>query len=216
VRASAAAPLLAVLVLLAGCGSGAMSYPPSGIDGLTIPTPSPDPSDFVARITNPWLELTPGRVMRYDVKRTGRPDATRTVTVLPGTVTIDGVRTTAVRDDLTGAETTTTRTDYYAQDRAGNVWWFGQQGLWRAGREGAEAGLLLTATPRLGDGYRAAYAPGVVEDVITVAQARPIVSLERTSELEPGGATWDTYRKGVGLTERLVTATGERDVLEAD
>lgn len=215
-RASAAAPLLAVLVLLAGCGSGAMSYPPSGIDGLTIPTPSPDPSDFVARITNPWLELTPGRVRRYDVLRTGRPDATRTVTVLPDTVTIDGVRTTAVRDDLTGAETTTTRTDYYAQDRAGNVWWFGQQGLWRAGREGAEAGLLLTATPRLGDGYRAAYAKGVVEDVITVAQARPIVSLERTSELEPGGATWDTYRKGVGLTERLVTATGERDVLEAD
>jgi hypothetical protein len=216
VRASAAVPLLAALVLLAGCGSGAASYPPSGIDGLTIPTPSPDPGDFVARITNPWLRLTPGRTMRYDVKRTGRPDATRTVTVLPGTVVIDGVRTTAVRDDLTGADTTSTRTDYYAQDRAGNVWWFGQRGLWQAGREGAQAGLLLTATPRLGDGYRAAYAPGVVEDVITVAQARPIVSLERTSELEPGAATWDTYRKGVGLTERLVTATGERDVLEAD
>jgi hypothetical protein len=216
VRAPAAAALLAVLALLGGCGSGAASYPPSGIDGLTIPTPSPDPADFVARITNPWLALAPGRVRRYDVKRTGRPDATRTVTVLPGTVTIDGVRTTAVRDVLTGGDTASTRTDYYAQDRAGNVWWFGQQGLWQAGREGAEAGLLLTATPRLGDGYRAAYAKGVVEDVITVAQVRPILSLERTSVLAPGGATWDTYRQGVGLTERLVTATGERDVLEPD
>lgn len=217
-RAPAAGPLLAVLALLAlltGCGSGAAPYPPSGIDGLTIPTPSPDPGDFVARITNPWLELTPGRVRRYDVKRTGRPDAVRTITVLPGTVTIDGVRTTAVRDDLTG-DTTSTRTDYYAQDRAGNVWWFGQQGLWQAGREGARAGLVVTATPRLGDGYRAAYAEGVVEDVITVAQVRPILSLERTSVLEPGGATWDTYRKGIGLTERLITATGERDVLQAD
>jgi hypothetical protein len=216
VRAPAAAALLAVLALLGGCGSGAASYPPSGIDGLTIPTPSPDPADFVARITNPWLALTPGRVRRYDVKRTGRPDATRTVTVLPGTVTIDGVRTTAVRDVLTGGDTASTRTDYYAQDRAGNVWWFGQQGLWQAGREGARAGLVVTATPRLGDGYRAAYAKGVVEDVITVAQVRPILSLERTSVLAPGGATWDTYRQGVGLTERLVTATGERDVLEPD
>lgn len=217
-RAPAAGPLLAVLALLAlltGCGSGAAPYPPSGIDGLTIPTPSPDPGDFVARITSPWLELTPGRVRRYDVKRTGWPDAVRTITVLPGTVTIDGVRTTAVRDDLTG-DTTSTRTDYYAQDRAGNVWWFGQQGLWQAGREGARAGLLVTATPRLGDGYRAAYAAGVVEDVITVAQVRPILSLERTSVLEPGGATWDTYRKGIGLTERLITATGERDVLRSD
>lgn len=215
-RATAATASLAVLVLLAGCGSGAASYPPSGIDELTIPTPSPDPGDFVARITNPWLRLTPGRVLRYDVKRTGRADAIRTVTVLPGTVTIDGVHTTAVSDVVTGADTATARTDYYAQDRAGNVWWFGQRGLWQAGREGAEAGLLLTATPRLGDGYRAAYATGVVEDVITVAQARPIVSLERTSRLEPGAATWDTYRKGVGLIERLDTATGERDVLEPD
>lgn len=205
--------MVAAAVLLSGCGTGAESYPPSGIDGLTIPTPSPDPADFVTRITNPWLELTPGRVATYDVKRSGRPDATRTVTVLPGTVTVAGVRATAVRDQVTGPGIATTRTDYYAQDRAGNVWWLGQAGLWQAGREGARAGLLVTAVPRLGDGYRAAYEKGVVEDVITVAQARPILTLERTSALEPGGATWDTYRKGVGLVERLVSSTGERDVL---
>jgi hypothetical protein len=202
------------LLALTGCGIGAQTYPPTGIDELVIPTPSPRPADFVDRVDNQWFPLSPGRTWVYDVKRTGRPDGVRTVTVLAHPVAIAGVATTAVSAVLTRpGESPSTRIDYYAQDRAGNVWWFGQDGLWRAGREGAQAGLLMAAHPRLGDGYRAAYQKGRVEDVVTVAQVRPIVSLEVTTALSPGESVWDTYRKGIGLTDQLDTGTGEHEVL---
>jgi hypothetical protein len=214
VKRAAGAALLVGALALSACGTGAEPYPPTGIDELVIPTPSPRPDDFVARIDNVWLPLTPGRTWTYDVRRTGHPDAIETVRVLADPVTVDGVATTAVRTDVRRpGETPATWTDYYAQDTRGDVWWFGRAGLWQAGREGAEAGLVITATPRLGDGYRAAYEKGVVEDVITVAQARPQVALEWASALSPGAQRWETYRKGIGLVDRLDTSTGEHDVL---
>ena len=77
---------------------------------------------------------------------------------------IAGVATTAqVRTE--DGETTT---DWFAQDADGNVWWFGREGEWQAGTDGAEAGLAMPETPRVGDGFRTAYQPGVVEDVVTV------------------------------------------------
>jgi hypothetical protein len=203
--------------VLAGCGSGAQPYPPTGIDELVVPTPHPDPRDFVDRVDNPWLSLRPGRSWTYDVARTGYGPAVRTVTVLPTPVVVDRVRTTAVRTVLDRpGQSTSTHTDYYAQDTRGDVWWFGRADLWRAGREGAEAGLVITATPRLGDGYRAGYEKGVVEDAVTVARVdptEPVVELAWTSALSPGASTVQTYRKGVGLVGRIDTSTGERDVL---
>jgi len=200
--------------VLGGCGTGAMPYPPSGIDELVIPTPSPTPTDFVAHVDNPWLPLRPGRTWVYDVRRTGHPDAVRTVSVLTSQTLIAGVRTTAVRSVLAGpGEQRETQTDYYAQDTRGNVWWFGRAGVWRAGAEGAQAGLVVTATPRLGDGYRAGYETGRVEDVVTVNQVTPDVKLEWTSPLSPGSVVWQTLRRGIGVVERLDTSTGEHDTL---
>ncbi|MCA1983490.1 hypothetical protein [Nocardioides nematodiphilus] len=211
--------LSAGALALAGCGTGAKPYPPTGIDELVIPMPSPRATHFVDRIDNVWLPLTPGRAWTYDVRRTGYPDAVRTVRVLGDPVEVDGVSATAV-------STTTVRpgerpdawTDYYAQDTRGNVWWLGRADLWQAGREGARAGLVMAAEPRLGDGYRAAYEKGVVEDVVTVAglvrdQPDPTVTLEWASALSPGSQQWDTYRSGVGLVDRLDTGTGEQEVL---
>lgn len=213
----AGAVLLAAALTLTGCGSGALSYPPTGIDELVVPTPSPHPTDFVARIDNPWLPLAPGRTWTYDVRRTGHPDSVRTVRVLADAVVVEGVSTTAVRTDITRpGEQPAAWTDFYAQDTRGNVWWFGQSGNWQAGREGAQAGLVITATPRLGDGYRAAYLKGVVEDVVTVAQARPIVSLEWASALAPGAERWETYRRGVGMVDSVDTSTGEHAVLRQE
>jgi hypothetical protein len=206
--------LSAAVLFLGSCGTGAQPSPPTGVDELVIPTPSPDPHDFVARIDNPWLPLAPGRTWVYDVHRAGRPAAVRTVRVLPDPVVVDRVTTTAVRDVLVRpGEPRAVRTDFYAQDRAGNVWWFGQDGFWRAGEEGAEAGLVMAAHPRLGDGYRSGYAPGRLDEVVTVARVRPEVMVERTSVMAPDAATWDTYRRGVGLVDRLVTDLAERDLL---
>ena len=78
--------LVVGLVLGAGgCGAASPDSPPSGIDELVIPTPSPDPADFVRGVDNPWLALEPGATWSYTVTgaRTGRsssPSRTRRTT----------------------------------------------------------------------------------------------------------------------------------------
>ena len=106
--------------------------------------------------------------------------------------------------------------DYYAQDRRGNVWWFGREGVWLAGEDGAQAGLAMPATPRLGDGWRAAYDEDVVDVRMTVETtsqtvATPagrydhVLGLDITSPLEPGITRRAYYARGVGLVEEIST-----------
>src|SRR5690606_28571766 len=69
-RVRAAVLTLALLVGpagLTGCGSASVSSPPAGVDGLVIPTPSPDPADFVGAVDNAWFPLEPGTTWSYVV-----------------------------------------------------------------------------------------------------------------------------------------------------
>lgn len=210
-----AAVVLLALVLggCAGFGGGPRAYPPTGIDGLTIPTPSPRGSDFVAVVDNPWFPLRVGHRWVYGVSQ---PAGTRVVTVT-GRGRVDGVSTTRVTVRSSTGETV----DDYAQDRSGNVWWFGHHGGgdgdpsvdWAAGVDGAQAGLVMPAHPRLGDGFRMALKEGRAEDLAEVVAVSPTeVTIDVSSPLEPGAVTRLTYRRG-GLTSRIVAATGEIDTL---
>lgn len=221
----------ACVLLLSGCGSASEQSPPAGVDELVIPTPSPRPADFVARIDNPWLPLSPGRSWTYDVGTPGAPaGGTREVDVLPGSVGVAGVATTAVRDALTDAGgSVSSHTDYYAQDSRGNVWWFGRSGQWRAGESGARAGLAMAAAPRAGDGYRLGYLPGQVEDHAEVLRVgagvvTPLGSFDDVvlvASTTGAGAAYDTasyYSKGVGLVRREngnQTGAGRQELLTA-
>lgn len=216
--------VLVSMVPLAGCGSESAPSPPAGVDGLVIPTPSPDPADFVRTVDNPWLPLAPGSTWTYQVIDAA---GTRTLRmrVAEGRRTIAGVSTTAVVTTDRGVATT----DYYAQDTAGNVWWFGEAGRWQAGRHGAEAGVAMLAKPRVGDGFRTGYRPGVVEDRAEVVSIGgrdqvPAGSYDDIVELEVSTGTAALtrhllYARGVGLVEersvgltyrtlRLVRVTG--------
>jgi hypothetical protein len=204
---------LAVGLVLAcsGCGTASPDSPPSGIDELTIPTPSADPTDFVRGIDNPWLALAPGATWTYRV--TGATEGTLVITVEDTTYDVGGVATTPVRrTEPTGDEVV----DYYAQDRSGNVWWFGREGVWLAGENGAEAGLAMPATPRLGDGWRAAYDADVVDVRMTVVtddqtvttpagRYNHLVGLDVSNPLERGTAKRAFYEHGVGLVEEIST-----------
>jgi hypothetical protein len=224
VRRTLAALLLAMGLgaLSGGCGTFAQSYDPTGVDGLTIPTPSPDPADFVSTVDNPWLPLRSGTTLTYTLTSPQVAAATRTVTVLPGRVDVAGVATTAVRSSTSGgtgggAAPGGETTDYYAQDTRGNVWWFGHRastGSWRAGQGGAEAGLAMAARPRHGDGYRTGYLAGVMEDVATVVLVDvDTLQVDVTTALAPGGVTRETFRRGTGLVSRVDAVTGELDQL---
>lgn len=191
--------LLLALLATAGCGSASEPSEPTGVDGLVVPTPAPDPADFVAEVDSPWLAL--------EDTASYRAGSALSVTreVAPGPQVV-GVATTAV--------TLGDATDLYAQDTAGNVWWFGREGEWQAGTDGAEAGLVVTATPRLGDGYRTALVPGdgdLLAEVVDVDESLDalvggesasydgVVVIEVTT---PQAAYRDHLVRGVGLVLR--------------
>lgn len=205
--ASSAVLLGLALTSLAGCGTASAPSPPAGVDELVVPTPSPDPRDFVATVDNPWFPLETGRTWRYDVAGPTGSHALL-VSVTPGP-TVAGVPTTARVSQESGHRVV----DWYAQDDGGNVWWFGRAGEWRAGAAGAEAGLAMPALPRVGDGYRLAYATDVVEETATViAVDDEQLVVEETSGLEPGVADRLTYEHGTGLVQQDQTAGGYRVV----
>jgi hypothetical protein len=205
--------LVVVVVLVAGgCSDASPDSPPSGIDELQIPTPSPDPEDFVRGVDNPWLALEPGATWRYAV--TGATPGTLVITVEDTTRDVAGVATTPVRrTEPTGDEVV----DYYAQDRHGNVWWFGREGVWLAGEDGAQAGVAMPATPRVGDGWRAAYDADVVDVRMTVetrdhvedtpaGRYTHLVGIDITNPLEPDAARRAFFERGVGLVEEISTS----------
>ncbi|MEO5952165.1 MAG: hypothetical protein ABIQ44_06790 [Chloroflexia bacterium] len=79
--------------------------------------------------------------------------------------------------------------DWYAQDKAGNVWYFGEdtkqykdgsltgtKGSWEAGVNGAEAGIIMGAKPQVGDSYRQEYSKGIAEDTAQVLSVNETVA----------------------------------------
>ncbi|GAB6983630.1 hypothetical protein JCM10369A_01540 [Nocardioides pyridinolyticus] len=184
---------LVALLHLTACGTASAPSPPAGVDELVVPTPSPDPDDYVADVDNPWFTLRPGTHSSWVVVD-GRGRHRVDVTV-EHAAPIGGVPVTA-RFTTGGAGEVV---DLYAQDVEGNVWWFGREGEWVAGTGGAEAGLAMPAHPRVGDGYRSAYAEGVVEDRVTVMSLEEDeLVTEVRSDLEPGAVTTLTYLRGTG------------------
>jgi hypothetical protein len=141
-----------------------------------------DPNNFVSQVTNPYFPLDPGTTFTYRGESEGTP--TRDVmTVTSDTKVILGVTTTVVRDQAYENGVLVEDTfDWYAQDKAGNVWYFGEdtkeldengnvistEGSWEAGVNGAEPGIIMEANPKKGDKYQQEFAAGVAEDMAQV------------------------------------------------
>jgi hypothetical protein len=199
----------------------------SGI-AASAPAAGPVPGHFVARVTNPWFPLVPGTTFVYRGVKDGKT-ARDVVTVTHATRTIQGVRCTGVHDRLYLAGRLEERTtDWYAQDRHGNVWYFGEataeldgaghmtstEGSWLAGRDGAQAGIYMTARPTVGQSRRQEYYKGHAEDHFAVVSLRASVSVPYTSSnhalltkewtpLEPGTLDHKYYLRGIGNVKEV-------------
>jgi hypothetical protein len=163
---------------------------PAAPKSLPPYAPVIDPARFGHDITNPYFPLTPGTVLIYEGKRDKTPLRIE-LTVTNETKLIMGVRCVVVRDILTtGTELLEKTTDWYAQDADGNVWYFGEDtaeykngavtstaGTWMAGVDGALPGIVMKASPEVGDGYRQEYRPGVAEDYATVVQLGAVAQM---------------------------------------
>jgi hypothetical protein len=206
--------------------------------GTPAPAP-PSSAGFVRTVDNPWFPLRPGATFVYRGVKDGEP--TRDVVhVTRRTRVIDGVRCVAVTDRLYASGHLAERTiDWYAQDRGGTVWYFGEdtaeldragrvtsrEGSWLAGVNGARAGVFMPAHPRVGQAFRQEYLKGHAEDHFRVvglhASVRtPAVSSTRAlltkewTPLEPDVVDHKLYVRGLGLVEeRTVRGGDERAVL---
>ncbi len=192
-----------------------------------------DPSIFGAdstTIDNEWWPLKPGTRFEwrgYTEEAEGERIAHRIVfTVTDLTKEIDGVRTLIGWDrDFSDGELVEGELIFLAQDKNGNVWHFGQYSetyedgefvggsAWLVGNlEGAKAGILMKAEPRLGaPAYSQGFAPppyfwddhakvdktgqrtcvpaGCFEDVLVTDEFEPT---------KPGAHQLKYYARGVG------------------
>jgi hypothetical protein len=146
-----------------------------------------------------------------------------------------GVRTTVVHDvvyinDVLAEDTF----DWYAQDRHGNVCYFGEdtrefdetgqnvistEGSWEAGKNGAQPGAIMLADPQRGDSYAQEHAPGVAEDEAVVVSLKKSVKVpygsfknvlltRETTPLEPSSVGNKFYAPNVGLILDLAKKGG--------
>ena len=254
-----AASLAVAVLLVAGCSSGAPTTNPAPAASAALPSsqgsaavsssspvrvdkslppyaPVIDPANFVAEITNAYFPLKPGTTYVIEGTRDGVPRRDE-LTVTNETKTIMGVPCVVARDVSTSQNALVEKTtDWYAQDKDGNVWYFGEDtaeyvngkvsstaGTWLAGVDGALPGFIMKATPTVGDEYRQEFRPGTAEDYATVQQVdasqtvpagdfQKVVVTEDIDLLDRSKNEHKYYAPGVGLVASEGMVSGHHEI----
>jgi hypothetical protein len=215
---------LAILFAMLSIAANSQKNSPSAID----------PGDFVSQIDNPFFPLEPGTTFTYEGESEGVPTR-EVVQVTRDTKEILGVTTTVVHarayEDGVLVEDTF---DWYAQDKDGNVWYFGEdtkeldedgnvistEGSWEAGVNGAEPGIIMLADPKKGDRYQQELAPDIAEDMAQVVGFEDslcvaygcfenVLVTKEWTPLERGVVENKYYAEGVGFIFSEMTKGGE-------
>jgi hypothetical protein len=199
--------------------------------------PEIDPANFVEVIDNPLFPLEPGTAFYLRGENADGVEH-ETITVTDRTKVILGVTTTVVRDvSRKHGEIVEATDDWYAQDRDGNVWDFGEDaslyqngkvlnkhGSWEAGVDGAQPGIIMSADPQVTDSYREEYYEGHAEDMFwVVATGRTVhtpmgrfgdgvITLEY-NPLDPKIVIQKSFAPGVGLLEERALS-GPKDMVK--
>jgi hypothetical protein len=170
-------------------------------------------------IDNPYWPMKPGTRWVY---REGRRHDVVRVTHRTKRVA-SGVLARVVHDRVTKRGRLVENTfDYYAQDARGNVWYLGEnttefengkpvshEGSWEAGVDGAKAGIVMLAHPRVGRRYREERYPGHALDTAKVLSRNEQVDVpaghfthllmtKNFNPLEPRALEYKFYARGVG------------------
>lgn len=242
-RAGAAMAGIAILLpALAGCGgssgdSQSQGATQSGTNALpqTSEPSNLNPADFTTQIDNSYWPMPVGRQWHVRVTNPEGEHLAETITVDDKTKRIaDGVTARVVHDVVyTNGKATEITDDWYAQDRDGNIWYFGENtasiqngrkdtsGSFEAGRNGADAGIAMAAHPSVGLTYREEYYSGHAEDrtkVLALDQQvqapaghfTGAILTDDTSPLEPTVSEYKLYAKGVGPVV-AVSVSGESE-----
>ena len=196
-----------------------------------------NPAEFVHSITNPYFPLPVGRTLIYRGVRDGVTQ-TDSVHVTSQTRVLEGITAVVVSDVAThNGKLLEKTTDYYAQDKHGNVWYLGERtaafsgghvdhsGSWLAGVHDGEPGIVMKANPQIPDAYRQECAAGQAEDTAWVVRTSGAVSVPfgkvrhvlttlEATRIEPGSYDEKIYGPGIGIvSERSLTGPTETALL---
>jgi hypothetical protein len=227
--------IVIVALIAAACGSSGggsqQASPPAPAYAPTI-----EPASFTNQITNQLFPLTPGTTFVYEEMIEGKAQHNE-MTVTHETKMIQGVTCVVVHDVVTNpaGEVLEDTFDWYAQDSAGNVWYFGEDtktfeggkvksttGSWETGVDGAQPGIIMEAAPRVGDSYRQEYYAGEAEDMARVTSLAGSIDVpngsytnavitEETTALEPGQIEHKYNVPGVGFVYATLTQGGSEE-----
>jgi hypothetical protein len=236
----AVAVMAAMAVRLDVSDGASSSQPGSGLPKGDEPVHL-DAADFSANIDNPKWPMTVGSRWVYRVVDSSDGSVKREViTVTRQTKMIaDGIEARVVSDIVRdhGKPVEVTK-DWYAQDKRGNVWYFGEDtveyvhgrrvdnGSWEAGVDGNMPGVALPAKPKVGLTYREEYSKGVAEDQsrvlaldeqaeVPAGHYKPVLMTEDFSPIEPHVSELKFYARGSGQAVLAVDVSGgsEREEL---
>jgi hypothetical protein len=196
-----------------------------------------DPANFVTTIDNPYFPLVPGTTFIYE-DHFGGNFMRDEFAVTHNTRVLDGVTCVEVHDSVfTNGVLTEDTLDWFAQDRDGNVWYFGENthelenglittiaGTFMSGVNGDKPGIIMEAHPAVGDFYRQEFSLNNAEDFGQVASLNAHVTVPygsfdhclktpETTPLEPDLLEDKFYASGVGNILTLDVHTGERTEL---
>ena len=185
-----------------------------------------DPANFQTTIDNPYYPLVPGTVYKF-IDRSDKTPADNDITVTHDTKVIMGVTCTVVHDVVNEKGKVQEETfDWFAQDKQGNVWYFGEdtkewhgdkvstEGSWEAGVGPNQPGIIMPANPTPSvPAYRQEYGPGHAEDMGQIIAINESVKVPygaftecvRTKEwsLLEAGSEKKWYAKGVGCVKEI-------------
>jgi len=232
--------VVGLALVAAACGSSGQSTSNLPAGSTPVTTTAPDAANFDGHVVdNEWFPLVPGMTWKYRGVKDGQPS--REIMVATSqTKTIQGVPCTVVSDKLSLSGALEERTlDYYAQDKDGNVWYFGEdtaelkpdgsvkstEGTWLSGRDGAEAGIFMPADPQVGQSFRQEYYKGQAEDhfrILSLSEQvktpgatsdQAMLTMEWTP-LEPNVVDHKYYVQGIGtVLEQTAKGPLERNTL---
>ena len=199
-----AAAAFAVASAAGDAPDGANRGLPQGSEPVTL-----DPADFTTRIDNQYWPMRIGNTWIFRETDTSGTRQKVVVRVTTKTKKIaNGITARVIRDTVTQKGVPVEITDdWFAQDRAGNIWYLGEyvtnyekgkvadhSGSFEAGVRGAQAGIAMPANPVPGLAYRQEYLKGVAEDrgaIVTVGEERVEVP-------------YGYFKQGVLMTRDLV------------
>ena len=192
------------------------------------------PADFVTVIDNPYMPLSPGTTLVYEGMTEGGLERVE-IKILPETRQVMGIQATIMQDTVyIDGKVVEDTIDWFAQDKAGNVWYLGEQvdnyengvvkdhaGSWEAGVDGALPGIVMFADPtaHVMEPYYQEYYAGEAEDKAKVISASEsvtvaygafdnVVQTYDFTALDTNSQELKFYAAGIGSVKTINLTTG--------